>query len=746
MRKLMWFSIGFAAAVLVGIYCLSADTMLLAAAISAVALVGAIAAMRRYAKVRICTAILLGCAVGFTWTAIFDAAYLSVPRAADEQTLTMTLTATDYSEQTDYGVAVQGTGRLNGKLYRMRIYLPSDTTVCPGDRLTGTFRLKTTLPDTDDDSTYYAAKGMFLTAQTSKMPQIEAASSLPWYGYPAYVRRAVKETLYEAVPEDAVGFAVALLIGDKEYLDYETNTAFKISGISHVIAVSGLHVGILFGLVYLLVGRKNTPALLVGVPILFFFAAVAGFSPSIMRACIMYSLMLLATAIDKEYDPPTALAFAVFVMLLADPWTVASVSFQLSVSCVAGIFLFAEPIRTWLMDKKRLGCFKGRVRKAANAFSASVSISLGATVFVTPLCAYYFGTVSLAGPLTNLLTLWIVSAIFYGAMAVTVLGLIWAPLGAAAGWLVAWPIRYVLTVAKAIAAFPLSAVYTDSVYIVAWLIFIYILFGVFLLLKQKRVGLTALCAVTALCVALMASWVEPLFDDCRVTVLDVGQGQCVVLQSAGKTFVVDCGGSSDTNAADTAANRLMSQGIFSIDGLILTHYDRDHAAGAAYLLQRIPTKTLYLPNCADVDGTSRTLATHTDRRYTEETTSVSFGNTVITLIPSQSDLSDNESGQCILFQTEKCAILITGDRTMAGEQELMRMIDLPKLDMLIVGHHGSKYSTDPQLLALTRPEVAVISVGENTYGHPTQEVLERLAQVECTVFRTDIHGTVVFRR
>lgn len=746
MRKLMWFCVGFAAAVLTGIYCLSADTMLLAAAIGAVGLAAAIVAMRKYAKLRICTAILLGCVVGFTWTAVFDAAYLSVPHAADGQTLTMTLTATDYSEQTDYGVAVQGIGKLNGKIYRVRVYLPSQASVSPGDRLTGDFRLKTTLPSETDDSTYYAAKGIFLTARSSVLPSSEKADKLPWYGYPAYVRRTVKSVLSEVLPEDTVGFAVALLIGDKEYLDYETNTAFKISGISHVIAVSGLHVSILFGLIYFLVGRKNIPALLLGVPILFFFAAVAGFSPSIMRACIMYSLMLLATAINKEYDPPTALAFAVLVLLLADPWTAASVSFQLSVSCVAGIFLFAEPIRTWLMDKKRLGRFKGRVRKAANAFSASVAISLGATVFVTPLCAYYFGTVSLAGPLTNLLTLWIVSAIFYGAMAVTVIGLIWTPLGKVVGWFVAWPIRYVLTVAKAIATVPLAAVYTDSVYIVLWLVFVYVLLGAFLLMKRKRVGLTALCALLALCVALTASWIEPRLDDCRVTVLDVGQGQCIVLQSEGKTFVVDCGGSSDTNAADTAANRLMSQGVFSVDGLILTHYDRDHAAGAAYLLTRIPAKTLYLPNCADIDGTSHALAVHKDRRYVTETTVLSFGNTQITLIPSQSDLSDNESGQCILFQTKKCAILITGDRTMAGEQELMRMIDLPKLDMLIVGHHGSKYSTDPQLLAQTRPEIAVISVGENTYGHPTQEVLERLAQAGCTVFRTDINGSIVFRR
>ena len=120
---------------------------------------------------------------------------------------------------------------------------------------------------------------------------------------------------------------------------------------------------------------------------------------------------------------------------------------------------------------------------------------------------------------------------------------------------------------------------------------------------------------------------------------------------------------------------------------------------------------------------------------------------VITIVPSYSDNSDNESGLCVLFQTENCAILITGDRDEFGERMLLRSIDLPDLDALVVGHHGSKYSTGRALLEAARPEVAIISVGENnTYGHPAEETLERLKAYGCRVYRTDVHGTIIFRR
>jgi competence protein ComEC len=231
--------------------------------------------------------------------------------------------------------------------------------------------------------------------------------------------------------------------------------------------------------------------------------------------------------------------------------------------------------------------------------------------------------------------------------------------------------------------------------------------------------------------------------------LDVGQGQCILLQSEGKTYLVDCGGDSDTWAADIAAKRLLSQGIHHLDGVILTHYDRDHAAGVSYLLSRVSAEIIYLPNCVDADGTVATIkASHSgDTFIVSEDTCINFGKAKISLIPSRTKLSDNESGVCVLFQTENCDILITGDRSIAGERELMRYFELPQLELLIVGHHGSKNSTGLSLLEKTSPQIAIISVGEdNSFGHPAQETLQRLLEAGCEIYRTDRDGTIIFRR
>lgn len=746
MRKLMWLSIGFAFAAALRMYLIGAKSCLFAALICALLLIAAVAALRRFPKMRIAVAVLLGCTLSFAWISAFDAWYLQTARDLDEQSVLTTVTAVDHSEETDYGAVVDAIAKFGGKYYRVRVYLPEDSVLSPGDRLTDRFTFRSTLPACSADSSYNRSYHVFLTAKSSDELRIDTAERLPWYGYPAYVREKVSATLARCMTDDTAGFVTALLIGERDGIDYATNTAFKISGISHIIAVSGLHVSILFALISFLTRHRRLPTLLVGIPMLLFFAAVADFSPSILRACIMHVLMMTAMLLEKEYDPPTALGFAALVMLFVDPWTITSVSFQLSMACMAGIFLLTEPITAYLTDKKRLGRFRGRKKKLCDFFASSVGASLGATVLVTPLCAYYFGMVSIVSILTNLLTLWIISFIFYGGMLVCVAGLIWPWLGSFLGMLLAFPVRYVLGTAKLLASFPLSAVYTDSVYIVFWLVFVYVLLAIHLLAKKKNVLTFSCCAVIGLCIALTASWTAFPADECSISVLDVGQGQCIILQSEGKTFVVDCGGSSDTDAADTAANELMSRGIFRIDGLILTHFDRDHAAGVQYLLQRIDADVLYLPTCADDDGTADTISDAYRKIWIDETTILSYGDTRITLVASENATSDNESGLCILCQTENCAILITGDRSMDGEAELMRRIDLPPLDVLVVGHHGSKYSTSYALLKTTQPRFALISVGaNNTYGHPTQEVLERLAQYDCIVYRTDQNGKIIYR-
>ncbi len=130
-----------------------------------------------------------------------------------------------------------------------------------------------------------------------------------------------------------------------------------------------------------------------------------------------------------------------------------------------------------------------------------------------------------------------------------------------------------------------------------------------------------------------------------------------------------------------------------------------------------------------------------------EDTFLNFGKAEIRIIPSEIRNSSNDSGLCCLFQRENCAILITGDRSTLGEFLLLKHLELPKLDVLVAGHHGSGSSTGEALLEATQPRYALISVGKNNfYGHPAEQTLERLEQWGCIILRTDLCGNILFRR
>ncbi len=746
MRKLMWFVVGFAGACLLSGYCIERQYYLPAVVISCLCLAACLGCMLKFRQARIPAAVMLGCIVGFCWLFVHDEIQLYSVRAYDGMRMELSVVALDDPEPTQYGCRVLGLTKIHGKSHKVMLYLYKEDTAALGDTISGSLLLRSTLEAGSRDSIYNRGEGIFLMATSGKDLVKTTPARLPWYCYPAKARQSLTALMNQIFPEDTVGFAQALLLGDTDGIDYKTNSDLKTTGIAHVVAVSGMHVSILFGLIYFVTGRRRFWVVLVGFPVLFFFAAMVGFTPSITRACLMNGLMMVGLLFDKDYDPFTSLAFAVLIMLLMNPYTAVSVSFQLSVMCMVGIFLFAQPIRDWLLEKKRLGRFK-KCRKLTYSFSVAVGIALGATITTAPLCAIYFGMVSIVGLLTNILTLWIISYVFYGILAACLAAGIFLPIGGAIARLCGIGIRLVLRIVALFAQFPLAAVYTHSIYISFWLAFCYILLGAYCRMKRKKPVSFGCLAAIGLCLSLLLSWSESCLDDCRVSVLDVGQGQCILLQAEGRTYMVDCGGASDASAADTAAAALLSQGIARLDGLIVTHFDSDHAGGVENLLTRIPADALYYPDCVDEGGISQSLYAYSGGQVqqVDSTLALSFGEAVITLIPSQMGNADNESGLCILFQRENCDILITGDRSQVGERELMRSMDLPELELLIVGHHGSKTSTSVELLEKTSPEIAIISVGENSYGHPAQEVLERLQAYGCMIYRTDLNGTVVYR-
>lgn len=743
MRKLMWFTVGFGIACAIGAYCFV--PWLQALALLSFLLAGLCFALKkRILNLRIGCAVCLGIGVGLLFFWGYNGLILNSAREMDGKTQWVSIEVCDYSEPTNRGCSFEGKVELDGKSFRVWVHLDQYHRLEPGNRVRGAFRFQTT---TYEQKTNFvqASKGYFLTAYQDGNCTPQLYWNVGWTHYPAIWRHDLKLLLHKCFEADTEAFACALLLGDRSEIDYETETALKVSGIIHIIAVSGLHISILFGCLYFISGKKRVVTMLVSVPVLLLFAAIAGFTPSITRACIMQILMILAMLCDKEYDPPTELAFSALVILIFNPLAIASVSFQLSFGCMIGIFLFCQKIRDWLMAPNRFGRIPHPV---VRWLCSSVAVSISASVLTIPLCAIYFGCVSLIGVATNLLTLWIVTYIFYGLLLVCGIGFVSIPVSSGIAWVISWGIRYVVEAAKVMASLPFAAIYTKSIYMVLWLLVSYALLAVYLALRKKPAVLFASLILCGYCAAMALTWVEPVLNECRVTVLDVGQGQAILLQSEGKTFLVDCGGEYDEGAADTTAETLLAQGISKLDGVILSHYDRDHCGGLPYLLTRIDTHNLFLPYAEDTDSVAPTLQRLSDGDLTtvKEDIVLTYGKVKITIFAPLSYKSGNESSMCVLFQTENCDILITGDRNIQTEEMLLSRRQLPKLELLIAGHHGAENATGEKMLAMTQPEYVFISVGANNrYGHPSQEVLQRLAKYGCIVYCTDEYGTLIYK-
>ena len=736
MRTLMWFAIGFGIACGLGVWVLPANGILICIALTAIPALP----VRKAGGKRLALA-LLGCAVGLCWYFGFMKLYLIPAQAMDGVTRHITVTATSHSYETDYGVGVDGEFDLNGKKQKIRVYVNGVEEINPGDVIEGDFNFRYTAPGGMRDPTYHAGDGILLIGYPRGAAKLRVNAERTLVDISLNLNHLIGQRVVSIFPQKTEALARALLLGDGYDLDYETDIAFKLSGIRHIIAVSGLHVAMLYAMLRVIALNRRWLMALIGYPVLYLFALAAGFTPSVSRACIMVGLMMLAQLLDREYDSPTALAFAALVMLLENPLVITSISFQMSFACVAGIQLFDAPISAWMTAKLGSPKGKGIGSRLKRWFISSVSISLSAIVLTTPISAYYFGTVSLVGVLTNLLTLWAVSISFYGIVAALAVSLFWFSGAVAIGNAASFFMGYVTAVAKLLSALPLAAVYTQSIYIVLWLIFVYVLLLIFMVSQNKYPLMLFCCAVLGLCLALLISWTEWRFSDTHLTALDVGQGQCLILHTEGKTFLIDCGGSNDEIAANAAADTLLSRGVTYLDGMIITHADRDHAGGISYLLERIGTDFIMAPATAELNIRGQRIIP------VEENFTITTENSAITVFAGSFALESNENSLCVLFEGEKCAILVTGDRGRMGELLLMHDNALPDVNLLIAGHHGSKNSTSEELLTAVSPETVFISVGkQNAYGHPAQELLDRLKDFGCVVYRTDLHGNLIFRR
>lgn len=750
MRYVLWFTVGFAAACACFAYLMLGGFLIpLGIGLLCAGLLG-IFLLKKENWLRVLAVVVLGAAVAFVWCGVFRVWRLAQAERLNGTNRQLTVTVTDYHSRETIRAFVPAELKLDGRRYKVLVYLYDGLDLKPGDSLTSDFYLRYTATGENQAPIHYRGEGYFLLLYPNEDCKV-TPGSLQLRFLPAELRHRLLQILEDSFPDAAVGFAKALLLGETDALSYAEDSALKLSGIRHVVAVSGLHISIVYSLVYFVSLHRRKMTVFLGIPLLFLFAAVAGFTPSVMRACIMQTIMLLSVLMRKEHDPPTALSIAALILLAVNPLTISSVGFQLSVASVAGIFLLYKRISDRMNDSVWTELFlrKPIAVKVMRYGIGSIAVSLSASLFTIPLCAYYFGVVSLIGILTNLLCMWAITILFYGIGLTGILGFFSAPLASALGWLLSWPIRGILWLAEVMSKMPLSAVYSHNFGIVLWLVISYAFLLVYLMGKWRYNTHPVWYSCVILFCVILVTWIRPMTEDFRCTVLDVGQGQCILLQSNGRTVMVDCGGDDDAAAADTAAAQLANMGIRKLDGLIITHYDRDHAGGARHLMTRIWVDTLYLPDASDGGALEVDLrnAPHGRTITVENDMLLTWQETKLQIFAPESGKSGNESSLCVLFQKEKCDILITGDLDTQGEMQLLASRPLPDLEYLVAGHHGADSSTGVRLLEATKPDMVLISVGaDNRYGHPHQKTLMLLQQWQIPVRRTDKEGTITIRR
>ena len=376
---------------------------------------------------------------------------------------------------------------------------------------------------------------------------------------------------------------------------------------------------------------------------------------------------------------------------------------------------------------------------------------LSLTSFALPITALQFGTVSLAAPVVNVLALWMLSIVFCAGLLTALLALALPAAAGVCAWALSWPVRLVLLLVRSAAKLPFAALYLENGYLIAAAAFLYGL-ALLLALRPRAVrfwqAAAAAVLVTACCMGL--SCADYALPEACFSMLDVGQGQCLVSRSGESVSVIDCGGQEDASG-ETAARFLLARGVTQVDRLILTHFDADHCNGVRQLLRRVQVDTLYIPELSPSSRlrTQILLAAAeggTSIRYVTQDLVLPQAGGSLTIFAPTGEKDEENAGLCVLAACEKYDILITGDLTAQAEYRLLSLHTLPQAAVLVAGHHGAATSTSGALLRAVRPEAVFISAGaDNRFGHPAAQTLARIRQSGAAVYRTDLSGTITIR-
>ncbi|MDY6837879.1 MAG: DNA internalization-related competence protein ComEC/Rec2 [Thermodesulfobacteriota bacterium] len=585
-------------------------------------------------------------------------------------------------------------------------------------------------------------------------------------------REAVSSLIQKTSPEEAREVLEALIVGDRSGISPENRQAFNRIGISHLLAISGLHVGMVatlsfFVFRYLLARSQRVlmaawatrgAALMSVMPVLF-YGFLAGMSPATQRAVIMVTVFLLAIVFEQEHDSINTLAVAAMVILIITPTALFEISFQLSFAAVFAILYalrtlpFVSTLRSSPLSLyKRLGVF--------------LLVSAAAILGTLPFTLYYFNQTSLIGVFTNCLM-------------VPLVGFLVVPMGLLAAFLLTvtptlslWIMKAAAVIlqggiclAQHLSTWPFVAIKTVTP---TWteMALYYGLAWALLTPRKTRLTRAALAIILLLALTDVAYWAARRFanQDLTVTYIDVGQGNAALLElPKGACMLVDGGGFYDNRfdvGARVVAPFLWRKKIATVETLVLSHPDPDHLNGLIFIARHFNVRELWM---TQDQAPSRTYKDLQEIVADQQIKVVGLkdltgsrtlnGVTFQVLYPPHDFLerkgmdlwrSTNNNSLVLRASYNESSFLFPGDIEAEAEQELITLAgEALKSDVLLVPHHGSKTSSTLDFLKCVDPAIAVISAGrKEIFGLPCEKIVKRYASWGSQIFRTDQAGAI----
>lgn len=539
---------------------------------------------------------------------------------------------------------------------------------------------------------------------------------------------------------------------------------FSEAGVSHLLSVSGLHVGfiLVLALFFFRFLRLKGLALLFSLClVLIFYALMTGINPPVVRATVMAIILLLANHFNRETDWATTLAFAMFLILFFSPLTLFNIGFQLSFIATGSILYFAKLVKGFLPLPEKI--------------AYAVSVPLVSQVATIPLTAYYFNIISLGGVLSNILLVPLSGIIIPLGLIATLLGQFFLPLAQ----LIQISTQVLLEIFKAGVVFfrniPGAYFYTVSptyLWILLWFVALYS-HGRYLNkihkiniknLKSAKTKLLWLSFPLLLLVLIFS----PQFgkDNLVIQCLDVGQGDSILIQFPnGKNMLIDAGGKCgeflDTNsgAGTQVLSYLKKLGINKLDAALITHPHEDHAGGMVKVLEYIKTDYLFVTpldlenqevDPAYIKLLEDVVKKNIPLKELREGYSLKIDEKVEILIlnppksklfkGTRSDLNNNSVALLITYKDQK--IFLGADIEEEAQEAILNKIP-SSCSIYKVSHHGSAYQSEKFIKRLN-PKIALISCGkDNNFGHPADSLIDELYNLEALIYRTDLDGAII---